>query len=568
MNGKDIFLGLKYVGEDLIQEAEYGQFHRRGRLKKPLLIAALIALSLLLTGCAVAYLLHLQDLKVSEVKTTKPIFENGIKIAGYEEITQQTLTLGGLKGTPAYQAAVEWHGFLENYERKETSSDLPEEYAYYGVDSQEMKDALDGILKKYNLKLMGMPLEFDTTEAMCAALGIEKMLTAENEVFIACRNGLCMENGNFRMELDIRLPKGEGLLGRLYWSRKDCLNPETILITDQEGWKEWNYTTASGRQVLMARADTAQEGWILCDRPEATLSVGLTVSENLTSQQMEQIADAFDFGIQPNLVSQVQNQPHGENVTQDGYTIGLKSVEADGVTIKITLGITAPEGVNITNQEDIPFGIQPANDDLLSPATGEGQLIMSTVEAREDGDGLNHTQELVIESIWEMADGSKPFAPGMVWNLVIEDLINRFWWYPDVEDTALAYGVWQFEITIGDRAGDLLEIELVPEPINVQAYVGWRADGTNVLDCYDDLLLQSFTLRTSGATILTDKNNPGNLIPDEDSKIFVVMKDGSRIELKPEFRKVGTIILSAESPIDLNQADHVLLPDGTNLPVI
>ena len=26
MNGKDIFLGLKYVGEDLIEKAEYGEF--------------------------------------------------------------------------------------------------------------------------------------------------------------------------------------------------------------------------------------------------------------------------------------------------------------------------------------------------------------------------------------------------------------------------------------------------------------------------------------------------------------------------------------------------------------
>ena len=29
MNGKDIFLGLKYVGDDLIEKAEYGQFHAK-----------------------------------------------------------------------------------------------------------------------------------------------------------------------------------------------------------------------------------------------------------------------------------------------------------------------------------------------------------------------------------------------------------------------------------------------------------------------------------------------------------------------------------------------------------
>ena len=50
MNGKDIFLGLKYVGEDLIEEAETTRFpvqvnqkstHRK--IRRPLLVAAVIA---------------------------------------------------------------------------------------------------------------------------------------------------------------------------------------------------------------------------------------------------------------------------------------------------------------------------------------------------------------------------------------------------------------------------------------------------------------------------------------------------------------------------------------------
>ena len=51
MNGKDIFLGLQYVGEDLIELAEYGRFPSggakkagTGRLKRSLTVAAVIAL--------------------------------------------------------------------------------------------------------------------------------------------------------------------------------------------------------------------------------------------------------------------------------------------------------------------------------------------------------------------------------------------------------------------------------------------------------------------------------------------------------------------------------------------
>lgn len=62
MNGKDIFYSLSYVDEDIVQEAEYGQFGKQiqeqektPRLKKvsrSLLIAAIIAGMLLLTSCA------------------------------------------------------------------------------------------------------------------------------------------------------------------------------------------------------------------------------------------------------------------------------------------------------------------------------------------------------------------------------------------------------------------------------------------------------------------------------------------------------------------------------------
>ena len=52
MNGKDMFLGLKYVGDDLIEKAEYGQFptkaeltatqKKRMSIRRPFLIAAII----------------------------------------------------------------------------------------------------------------------------------------------------------------------------------------------------------------------------------------------------------------------------------------------------------------------------------------------------------------------------------------------------------------------------------------------------------------------------------------------------------------------------------------------
>lgn len=61
MNGKDLFLGLNYVNAKFVDEAEtVTQFQRESKirsLRRPLLIAAMVGLLLLLVGCgAVAYL--------------------------------------------------------------------------------------------------------------------------------------------------------------------------------------------------------------------------------------------------------------------------------------------------------------------------------------------------------------------------------------------------------------------------------------------------------------------------------------------------------------------------------
>ena len=66
MNGKNMIWGLTYVSSSIIEEAEYGEFpigaeksirkeKTRRMFRRPFLVAALIALTLLLVGCAVAY---------------------------------------------------------------------------------------------------------------------------------------------------------------------------------------------------------------------------------------------------------------------------------------------------------------------------------------------------------------------------------------------------------------------------------------------------------------------------------------------------------------------------------
>ena len=71
MNGKDLFLGLEYVGDDLIEKAEYGAFSekaaitaarkKRTSIRRPFMIAAVIAIVLVLVGCGATIYLVLAE---------------------------------------------------------------------------------------------------------------------------------------------------------------------------------------------------------------------------------------------------------------------------------------------------------------------------------------------------------------------------------------------------------------------------------------------------------------------------------------------------------------------------
>lgn len=609
MTGKDLLAGLSGIDGRFIMEAEEAVFsgvsaeEQKGRTvrlrwNKALLAAAIIALSLLLVGCAVAYVLKMQDLKVGEQEATKPVFaSDGVSVVGYETVNEQVLTLNGLKGTPGYQAALEWYEFKQEYDPDHAIQssvwgeeiNFPAEYGHYILYTQEMKDKLDAIMTKYSLKPLGTGLDFRTVKNMCGALGIEKLQTSQNEVTVQVNSGYCYSNGNFTLNLDFQLPTdGDSQVnatwGVLHWNRKDCFSEDLVTIEDTGDWKEWNYTTASGQTVLMIRSPSDWRGWILCDRGEALLALQIEARTDLytnddqgnttvdmrymSDRQMELVADAMDFGIQPRKVTQedVDSQPAAPNTqTQDGYTVELKTVETDGYLVHITLGITAPEGTVISHDtqghsRDGRYHIVPANHFILTPATGKTDGGSASLYPEEDNDGLDNTENLVLELAENMADGSVPFAKGTVWNLHMEDLVHSYW---DSENSVsveevLAEGEWNFEIPFGEENGDYREVELITEPITLKAAGGMRMDGS---DAEETVEVTSFRLRKFGASIEHNGEDYIDFSYLNGKSLCAVMKDGSTIQL------LGMSTLEAESPIALDQVEYIQFADGTKLPV-
>lgn len=602
MNGKDIFLGLKYVDDDLIEEAEFGTFpaNRESVFRRPFLLAAMIALMLLLVGCAVVYVMHMQDLKVGEQELSYDAFDpDTLEYLGKETYTEQVFTVAGLQGTPAYQAAQEWFDFKQSYDPDweildsvwGNEPEFPAEYGSYNIYTQEMKEKVDEICKKYGLKLAGAVLEFRTLQNMCEALEIEKFQTAQNDLTIRVDSGGCRENGNFGLNMHITFPEDAqseltDSWAVLDWNRKDCFTTEVITFEDTGDWKEWNYTTSSGNEVLITRSPSDWRGYIICNREEAILSLQIEVRRDLgnnvdgktwwehvymTDRQMEQIADAIDFGIQPRIATRedVQNQPAASNAaTQNGYTVELKSVETDGWKARITVGITAPGGAVISRNphegfEDTPYYLGCANFDSFTPAAGKEISTNGGWNIQEDHDGLDNTQDLILETFVEMEDGSAPFGAGTVWNIHFEDMEGSYW---DDEKHVmvtelLAEGEWNFQVVFDNTNGDFREIEFLKEPLIMKAITGFKADGTDV---FGDVEVTSFTLYAMSAAIRHHYDAAVDF-SRYDMPMYAVMKDGSRVGLQPTGSSTGVTWYDLETDIDVDQVDHVILMDGTRL---
>ena len=548
------------------------------KMKRAVLIAAVIALTLLLVGCAVVYVLSLNGIKLGDQLVTYDVYDENpnskdpFTVVGQETYTQQVLTLAGLDGTPASQAAREWYAFCESYDPDGTIQkaawgkelELPEEYYGYGLYSQEMKEKLDAILTKYNLKLRGKQVEFKTSKLLFRALGMENVLNPGSETKMNVGRASYYENGNLDLSFDITLSSKdsaapEKVSGYLHYRSKDCFIPDTAVLTEAQ-WEEWNYTTASGDDVLIIRSEEASSAWIFCDMPNHTASLRLDTIQKMyeemengvpvakfdimTKEQLERVADAIDFSLEPKLVEGWETMsdaavPAGQEI--NGYRIDPVSAFTDGYGYQIVLRITAPEGVALTNPKDDTARIKSGNG-----VRGN---------CKEDGDGKLNTCHYILSNYTRRddypEDGSLPYPEGYIIPVYWEDL---YFSYYDLDKkdsvvTLLTEGTWKFDIALNDA--DTREIELLTQPITAKACTGWKIDGTNVLE---DVKVTSVKLRSLRVDLTSENENADFFFTDQ----FVVMKDGSRVA----FTWFGL-----DQPIDLDQVAYVQLADKTIIPM-
>ena len=572
MNGKDIFKGFRYIDDDIIEEAEFGMFpaktvHRT--IRRPLLVAAIIALTLLLVGCAVVYILSLKEIKLGEQQTAydsfsyDPVTGLPVEYLGKETVTEQVLSFAGMKDTPAFQAAQEWFDFKQAYDPDlqiqasvwGNEPVFPDEYYGYGLYSQEMKDKLDELLQKYDLKLRGKPVDFRTAKELLQAMGAESILTPNSGGSVEINYQQYYENGNLDIycllsfDGDADAEPVEHSFSCLYYRAKDCLIPDMAILGSDTITREWLYTTASGEDVLIIRAPSSYI-WVFCDTGNYTTT--LRLESKLTDRQVELAADMIDFSLEPELLDNyesIDNDSVGMGEEINGYRIGLKSAFTDGYCAHIILSVTAPEGVALTDPNNHTVGVQ----------SGDG----TKGRCEEDGDGLLNTCNVIIR-VNRIAEGEQiPFPENATFEVYWEDLYLESYDFDTGESskTLLTEGVWEFNIPLNNA--DYREVELVSEPVKTKLVTGWDMQGNDV---YGETQMLSFTLRAISACITCDMEDaaPDFLFNDERC-LYVVMQDGSKIPLMGDSGTPGVQTLQTDTPIDLDHVNHIILADGTKL---
>lgn len=580
MNGKDIFRGLQYIGDDLIENAETGQFPAQNQgsgktrrpIRRPLLIAALIALLLLLVGCAAVYVLKMEHVKISSGTDQRDYsLVDGVYVKDPHTVSTTTLSMAGLKGSNAYKACADFYAYETELRTNASASG-----DWAGYDDAINAKAQE-LAEQYGLKPEGQPLTFRTTRNLCDALGVERFVRDSQDVSIDISQGFCRDSGNFFVLLSFAFPEDQGYevtytSGALYWNRQDTFSREYFTLEDRGDWVERNYTTSAGNTVLILTSPSQERGYIICDRGDALMTVWLDVNpellsedagvvsaeyQHMTEKQLNMVADALDFAIQPNVPTQADVDAQAappQEATQNGYTLKLKSVETDGYVAQILIGITAPEDIVLSTEKPLHFANWRG---MLVPADGS-EAAFGPVNTLDDGDGKANTIDVLLTQSVTAKNTDAPFAAGSTWTLYLVDLV-----YSSTDET-LTEGEWQFPISFGADNCDDRELELLTSPILMKAGTGWLPDGTDVVM---EFPVSSFKLRKFSSKIVRDTAAETEEQCAESYTDFygwnghficVVMKDGTRIELWDQ---------ENDSAIDLTQVDYVLLPDGTKLPV-
>ena len=414
------------------------------RKMKPVLIAAIVALMVLLMGCAVVAL-NLADLKIGTWTYHEPeyIDENGDVVPETEK-TKSVLSLQGVAGTPNQLAAKEWYEFKENYMQEhwqDISDDFvaPREYDAYSGGSQALLDKVDEICEKYSLKLAGREAYVDPwqVDIFFDVLGFDSVVT-DGAKDVENLGGYFFACGNFKLELIFTLNSPEDhwkqeILASMRYVDKEYFDT-VFWFVEEETAEQWNYTCADGTEVLIV--STGERATIFCDREDTFISSNFStiwmgdngIEGRMTKRDIELAAEALDFQVKP-------QKPDMERAEQLLEEAREKKEAEDAEKQKPASSNSEYEWLitdrlkNEQEPENLYYCMTDVNGD------GVQELLLGS---KESLDSIWMTEEGYAETVWTPNDGlmiptavTEEKIAELVENWPTMDTQNICWFYAE-----------------------------------------------------------------------------------------------------------------------------------------
>lgn len=324
MNGRDLLIGLGDISPKFYEEAEKAAVpsdrHRTPR--RPLLVAALIAMALLLVGCSVAYVLRLQDMSIGKETYTQTFDDEGKYLEEPVEKKRDILTLFGHSGDPIQQATAEWFAFLETYDpdgewmdNNPDHAEIPNQYEYtYGCYTADMVAKVDEIAAKYGLKLLEewLPFQAWQSDIFLEESGIHSLVRPDSGAEVTRLSGMFYPPYNFDVDIELTADSLENNLWiMVLYSRKDYFPKDYPGGTDLSLYEQWDYTAPDGTGLLLA-LNNKGHGYVIAELENAMMILSVdgnysqsaypTEEEIMTKEELETAASVFDYSIQPQIL--------------------------------------------------------------------------------------------------------------------------------------------------------------------------------------------------------------------------------------------------------------------------
>ena len=288
------------------------------KIPKMWLIAAIIAAMVFMMGCAIVYVLSIEDMAFGDK-------EQEYYDGSSENVT--LLSLQGIAGTPGYEASKEWYEWLETYDTDDAiryseeafSEDFVDDYYAYSLYTREMKEKLDEICAKYDLELLGKMYNDPDVDAGFEALQIQSILRPDTQAETDFDNIRYYANGSFDLEGYIQLPGYGKHIVSFSGHHKDAFTELYHVIGPAETREEWNYTTSYGVNVLMVidHGGVRDHAFMVANTEQYVLCFSIYEFEDMpvpSREELEAYAEAFDFAVAPKPVSEEDMQAAAERL--------------------------------------------------------------------------------------------------------------------------------------------------------------------------------------------------------------------------------------------------------------